>query len=56
MPAVDCREVESLHFQAHFVHCGGLRLLLNILVDKNFMTQADNTLKRYYMRIHVPAG
>lgn len=46
MPSVDCRETDSMHFQAHFVHCGGLKLLLNILVDKNFMSQADNSLKR----------
>ena len=46
MPAVDCREMDSMHFQAHFVHCGGLKLLLNILIDKNFMLQADNSLRR----------
>ena len=47
MPAVDCRETDSMHFQAHFVHCGGLKLLLNVLVDKNFMLQADNSLRRW---------
>ena len=47
MPAVDFRENDSTEFQAHFVQCGGLKLLLNILVDKNFLAQADVSLKRY---------
>lgn len=47
MPAVDFRESDSIEFQAHFVQCGGLKLLLNTLVDKNFLSQADVSLKRY---------
>jgi len=35
-----------LCMQAHFVLCGGLKLLLGILTDKNFLSKADNNLRR----------
>ena len=47
MPAVDFRDTESAELQSHFVRCGGLRLLLEIVTNKNFMAQRDNTLKRW---------
>lgn len=47
MPSVDYREVEGGEFQAHFVQCGGLKLLLSLLVNKNFLSEADTSMKRY---------
>ena len=35
-----------LCMQAHFVLCGGLKLLLGILTDKKFLSKADNFLRR----------
>lgn len=47
MPAVDFREREGTEFQVHFVQCGGLKLLLSLLADKNFLSEADTSMKRY---------
>ncbi|XP_064393950.1 probable ubiquitin carboxyl-terminal hydrolase FAF-X [Halichondria panicea] len=46
MPSADFREMEGAEFQAHFVQCGGLKLLLALLVDKNFLSEADTSMKR----------
>ena len=46
MPSADFRDAESSEFQAHFVQCGGLKLLLDLLVDKNFLVEADTSMKR----------
>ena len=46
MPSVDSREASSMEFQSYFVQCGGLKLFLGIVTDKNFMVPGDATLKR----------
>ena len=46
MPSVDSRESTSLEFQSYFVQCGGLKLFLSIITDKNFMVPGDPILKR----------
>ena len=35
-----------MEFQSHLVQCGGLKLFMGIISDKNFMLQADTSLKR----------
>ncbi len=46
MPSVDNRESAGLEFQSYFVQCGGLKLFLSIVTDKNFMVPGDVTMKR----------
>ena len=56
MPAVDFRDTESAELQSHFVRCGGLRLLLEIVTNKTFMAQRDNTLKRWALALVRPSS
>jgi len=46
MPSADFRELESGEFQASFVQCSGLKLLLSILGDTTFLSAADASMKR----------
>ena len=54
MPSVDFRDTESAEFQVNFVMSGGLRLLLSVLTNKKFMSDAGNSLKRCVcVHVHV---